>query len=98
MRQNRYVYDITCQGGNGGVNRDMVLVEKALHWARTDIVGETRRILLGEPKPVLDLTGLIKGVMALEDIGLFNMEADVGRSTTKIDLGIDLYDMEANWD
>jgi hypothetical protein len=75
----------------------MVLVEKALSWARTDIVGETRRVLLGEPKPVLDLTGLIKGVMALEDLGLYNMEADVGRSTTKIDMGIDLYDME-NWD
>jgi len=75
----------------------MVLVEKALHWARKDIVGETRRILLGEPKPVLDLTGLIKGVMALEDLGLYNMEAEVGRSTTKIDLGIELYDME-NWD
>lgn len=75
----------------------MVLVEKALHWARTDIVGETRRILLGEPKPVLDLTGLIKGVMALEDLGLYNMEAEVGRSTTKIDLGIELYDIE-DWD
>jgi hypothetical protein len=75
----------------------MVLVEKALSWARTDIVGETRRILLGEPKPVLDLTGLIKGVMALEDLGLYNMEAEVGRSTTKIDLGIELYDME-DWD
>ncbi len=75
----------------------MVLVEKALSWARTDIVGETRRVLLGEPKPVLDLTGLIKGVMALEDLGLYNMDAEVGRSTTKIDLGIDLYDME-DWD
>ena len=75
----------------------MVLVEKALSWARTDIVGETRRVLLGEPKPVLDLTGLIKGVMALEDIGLYNMDTEVGRSTTKIDLGIELYDME-NWD
>ena len=75
----------------------MVLVEKALSWARTDIVGETRRVLLGKPKPVLDLTGLIKGVMALEDIGLYNMDTEVGRSTTKIDLGIELYDME-NWD
>ena len=90
------MYDITCQGNIGGVNRDMVLVEKALHWARTDIVGETRRVLLGEPKPVLDLTGLIKGVMALEDLGLYNMD-EVGRSTTKIDLGIELYDME-DWD
>ena len=91
------MYDITCQADNGGVNRDMVLVERALNWARTDIVGETRRVLLGEPKPVLDLTGLIKGVMALEDLGLYNMEADVGRSTQKIDLGIELYDME-DWD
>jgi len=68
----------------------MVLVERALSWARTDIVGETRRILLGEPKQVLDLTGIIKGVMALEDIGLYNMEENVGRATTKIDLGIEL--------
>ena len=75
----------------------LVLVEKALNWARTDIVGETRRILLGEPEQVLDLTGLIKGVMALEEVGLFNMEENVGRATTKIDLGIDLYNME-NWD
>ena len=75
----------------------MVLVERALNWARTDIVGETRRILLGEPKPVLDLTGLIKGVMALEDVKLYNIEENVGRSTTKIDLGIELYDME-DWD
>ena len=97
MRQNWCVYDIICQANNGGVNRDMVLVERALSWARTDIVGETRRILLREPKPVLDLTGIIKGVMALEDIGLYNMENNVGRTTTKIDLGIDLYDME-DWD
>ena len=97
MRQNGFVYDITCQADIGGVIRDMVLVEKALNWARTDIVGETRRILLGEPEPVLDLTGLIKGVMALEEVGLFNMEENVGRATTKIDLGIDLYNME-DWD
>ncbi len=75
----------------------MVLVERALSWARTDIVGETRRIILGEPRQVLDLTGIIKGVMALEDMGLYNMEENVGRATTKIDLGIDLYDME-DWD
>jgi hypothetical protein len=92
------VYDITCQGDNGGVKRDMVLVEKALTRARTDIVEETRRMLLGRPKLVLDLTGIIKGVMALEQTGLYNMEENVGRSTTKIELGIDLYDMEANWD
>ena len=97
MRQNWFVYDITCRAENGGEIRDMVLVERALNWARTDIVGETKRILLGEPKPVLDLTGLIKGVMALEDLGLYEIEAEVGRSTTKIDLGIELYDME-NWD
>jgi len=87
-----------CQANNGGEIRDMVLVERALNWARTDIVGETRRILMGEPKPVLDLTGIIKGVIALEDSSLYNMEENVGRATTKIDLGIDLYDMEANWD
>jgi hypothetical protein len=52
---------------------------------------------MGEPKPVLDLTGIIKGVIALEDSSLYNMEENVGRATTKIDLGIDLYDME-NWD
>jgi hypothetical protein len=86
-----------CQANNGGEIRDMVLVERALNWARTDIVGETRRILMGEPKPVLDLTGIIKGVIALEDSSLYNMEENVGRATTKIDLGIDLYDME-NWD
>ena len=97
LRQNRFVYDITCQADIGGVNRDMVLVERALNWARTDIVGETKRIILGEPKQVLDLTGLIKGVMALENLGLYEMEAEVGRSTQKIDLGIELYDME-NWD
>ena len=76
----------------------MVLVEKARSWARNDILEETKRLLLGEPRPVLDLTGIIKGVMALEEIGLYNMEENVGRSTTKIDLGIDLYDMEAGWD
>jgi hypothetical protein len=97
MRQNRFVHDITCQADIGGVIRDMVLVERALNWARTDLVGETKRIILGEPKPVLDLTGLIKGVMALENLGLYEMEPEVGRSTTKIDLGIELYDME-NWD
>jgi hypothetical protein len=97
MRQNKCEYDITSQAEIGGVIRDMVLVEKALNWARTDIVGETRRILLGEPGPVLDLTGLIKGVIALENTGLYNMEKYVGRSTTKIDMGIELYDME-DWD
>jgi len=81
----------------GGVNRDMVLIEKALTWAQTDIVGETKRILLGETKPVLDLTSIIKGVIALEDTGLYNLEKNVGRSNTKIDLGIELYEME-DWD
>ena len=76
----------------------MVLVEKARSWARNDILEETKRLLLGEPRPVLDLTGIIKGVMALEEIVLYNMEENVGRSTTKIDFGIDLYDMEAGWD
>jgi hypothetical protein len=80
-----------------GSNRDMVLVEKALNWAQTEIVRETRRILLGKPKPVLDITGIVKGVMALEDTELYNMEEDVGRATSKIDLGIDLYNME-DWD
>ena len=76
----------------------MVLVEKARSWARNDILEETKRLLLGEPRPVLDLTGIIKGVIALEEIGLYNMEENVGRSTTKIDFGIDLYDMETGWD
>jgi hypothetical protein len=97
MRQNKCAYDITSRAKIGGVIRDMVLVERALNWARTDIVGETRRILLGEPRPVLDLTGLIKGVIALEDMGLYNIEENVGRSTTKIDMGIKLYNME-DWD
>lgn len=97
MRQNKCVYDITSRAKIGGVIRDMVLVERALNWARTDIVGETRRILLGEPRPVLDLTGLIKGVIALEDMGLYSIEENVGRSTTKIDMGIELYNME-DWD
>jgi hypothetical protein len=92
------MYDIMCQANIGGENRDMVLVEKARSWVRKDIVDETRRYLLGEPRPVLDLTGIIKGVIALEEIDLYNIEEDVGRSTTKIDFGVDLYDMEANWD
>jgi hypothetical protein len=75
----------------------MVITERTLNWAQTDIVGKTRRILLGEPRPALDLTGLIKGLIALEDIGLYNIEENVGRLTTKIDLGIELYDME-DWD
>jgi hypothetical protein len=76
----------------------MVLVEKTRPWARNDIVEETKRYLFGTPKPVLDLTGIIKGVVALEDMDLYNMEEDVGRSTTRIDFGVELYDMEANWD
>ncbi len=47
-----------------------------------------------QAKPVLDLTGIIKGVMALENLDLYNMEENVGRSSTKIDLGIELYNME----
>ncbi|MES0325818.1 MAG: hypothetical protein ABUK18_08055 [Candidatus Bathyarchaeia archaeon] len=49
-------------------------------------------------RPVIDLTGIIKGVMALEEMDLYNIEDNVGRATTKIDLGVELYDMEANWD
>jgi hypothetical protein len=96
MRQNRFVQTLM-SGENGGVYGDMVVVEKKLTWAKTDLVGESERILLGTPSPVLDLTGIIKGVIALEDLVLYDMEKDAGRSTTKIDLGIDLYDME-DWD
>ena len=42
------------------------------------------------------MTVIIKAVMALEEIGLYNMEENVGRTSTKIDLGIDLYDMEGD--
>lgn len=74
----------------------MVIVEKAPRFARAKLE-ETRRFLWGvKAKPVLDLTGIIKGVMALEEIGLYNMEENVGRTSTKIDLGVDLYDMEGD--
>ena len=72
----------------------MVLVERALNKAQIDIVERAKCILLANPKPVFDFTGLIKGFIALEDLGLYNLEENVGRSTTKIDLGIELYDME----
>jgi len=36
-------------------------------------------------------------MMALEDSGLYNMEENVGRLNAKIDLGVELYDME-NWE
>ena len=85
-----------CLANNGGVIRDMVVVEKALSFARAELE-DTRRFLWGvKAKPVLDLTGIIKGVMALEEIGLYNMEENVGRASTKIDLGVDLYDMEGD--
>ena len=76
----------------------MVLVEKALSFARSELVEDTRKFLWGsKTRPVIDLTGIIKGVMALEEMDLYNMEDNVGRATTKIDLGVELYDMEANW-
>ena len=85
-----------CLADNGGVIRDMVVVEKALRFARSELE-DTRRFLWGvKAKPVLDLTGIVKGVMALEDVDLYNMEEDIGRSSTKIDLGVDLYDMEGD--
>ena len=85
-----------CLANNGGVIRDMVVVEKALSFARSELE-DTRRFLWGvKARPVLDLTGIIKGVMALEGLDLYNMEENVGRSSTKIDLGIDLYDMEGD--
>lgn len=74
----------------------MVLVEKALSFARSELE-DTRRFLWGvRVRPVLDLTGIIKGVMALEGLDLYNMEENVGRASTKIDLGVDLYDMEGD--
>jgi hypothetical protein len=74
----------------------MVLVEKALSFARLELE-DTRRFLWGvKTKPVLDLTGIIKGVMALEELDLYNMEENVGRTSTKIDLGVELYDMEGD--
>ena len=77
----------------------MVIVEKALSLARSELVEDARKFLWGSKiRPVIDLTGIIKGVMALEDTDLFNMEDTIGRATTKIDLGVQLYDMEANWD
>jgi len=75
----------------------MILLEKALNGAQIDIMGETKKILLGQTKNVLDLTGLIKGMMALDGIGLYKIEKEPHRSTVEIDLGIDLYNME-NWD
>lgn len=74
------------------------MLEEALKEAQMDIVERARRILLANPKPVLDFAGLIKGFIALEDTGLYNLEENFGRATTKVDLGIELYDMEANLD
>ena len=77
----------------------MVLVEKVRSFARSELIQDTYKFLWGSKvRPVLDLTGIIKGVMALEEMNLYNMEDNVGRATTKIDLGVELYDMEANWD
>ena len=75
-----------------------MLVEKALIEAPIDVVERARRILLANPKSVIDFTGLIKGFIALEDIDLYNLDENVERPTSRIDLGIELYDMEANWD
>ena len=88
--------DIICPADIGGEKRDMVLVEKALSFARSELE-DTRRFLWGvKAKPVLDLSGIIKGVMALEELDLYNMEENVGRASTKIDLGVELYDMEGD--
>ncbi|MBT3285161.1 hypothetical protein HN807_10970 [Candidatus Bathyarchaeota archaeon] len=77
----------------------MVLVEKARNFSRSELLQDTYKFLWGSKiRPVLDLTGIIKGVMALEEMDLYNMEDSVGRATTKIDLGVELYDMEAGWD
>ena len=74
----------------------MILVEKALNFARSELK-DTRRSLWGvKARPVLDLTGIIKGVMALEELDLYNMEENVGMASTKIDLGVELYDMEGD--
>ena len=77
----------------------MVLVEKTRSIARSELLEDTLKFLWGSNvRPVLDLTGIIKGVVALEDMDLYNMEDNVGRATKKIDLGVELYDMEANGD
>ena len=73
----------------------MALVEKAFKRTQTQIVERARQLLVANQKPILDFTGIIKGFIALEDLGLYNLEENVGRSTNKIDLGIELYDMEA---
>ena len=73
----------------------MALVEKAFKGTQIKIVERARQLLVSNQKPILDFTGIIKGFIALEDLGLYNLEENVGRSTTKIDLGIELYDMEA---
>ena len=74
----------------------MVLVKKALNFARSEL-DDTRRFLWGvKARPVLDLTGIIKGVMALEEHNIYNMEENVGRVSTNIDLGVELYDMEGD--
>ena len=76
----------------------MVLVERALNQAQIEVLEKALHILSRNPETVFDFTGLIKGFIALEDMGLYNLEENIGRSTTKIDLGIELYDMESDWD
>jgi hypothetical protein len=88
------VYDIPRRSNIGGEIRDMVLVERALNKAQIDIVDRAECILHANPIPVFDFTGLIKGFIALEALALDNVEENVVRSTTKIDLGIELYNME----
>lgn len=72
----------------------MTLIEGELRFPQ--IKYKTIRGFISEiqTRPVLDLTGIIKGVMALENLDLYNMEENVGRSSTRIDLGIELYNME----
>ena len=75
----------------------MELPGRAIHWAQIELLGDLKRILLENTKPPLDLHGILRGMMALEDSGLYNMEENVGRLNAKIDLGVELYDME-NWE
>ena len=72
----------------------MVLVERALNEEQLEIVKRAKYILEENSEPVFDFTGIIKGFIALEDLGLYNLEENVVRTKSKIDLGIELYDME----
>jgi hypothetical protein len=71
-----------------------MLVEKVLYKEHLEVVKRAKCILEENSEQVFDFIGIIKGFIALEDLGLYNMEENVDRATSKIDLGIELYDME----